>query len=377
MLVAVTGTSPQSGWIRRRSMTFAWLHHSAEALGMPFMIARPVANDWSRTKDILGWARIDANVPESPAWAHRIHRLSESNGPVVVYDAMYLTDLSRYHRPFRHFIKALHSAEIPVFNPTLPAKDKLMRLLQPLLQGASTPYSQVNIQIHEVIRWLDDQPAVWLKPTRGSGGRDMLYICRSGGEQYLVQAASLLGHPLAMEYNQRQLRGFLQTVFDRKSYIGQRHITLPQTSDRRTGDFRVTLARGQDGQWTVIAITGRLSAPNQLWTNYHAGGEVTSLTRGGATAQNWLKQLQLTRHDVERAQLAALEVAKQLTSLYPRIGILGLDFGLGDDGNMYFYDCNARPGRDILEDAEIQHLMGQIAGFAYYLLYVSPDQLQR
>ena len=83
--------------------------------------------------------------------------------------------------------------------------------------------------------------------------------------------------------------------------------------------------------------------------------------------KEWFATTGMTTNDTERAAHLALQVAQCIQQEYPLVGLLGIDIGQDVEGSQYVYDCNSRPGKDILTEEEVRRFMFQVAGFARYL----------
>jgi hypothetical protein len=140
-----------------------------------------------------------------------------------------------------------------------------------------------------------------------------------------------------------------------------------QLRDGGRVDFSVTVQRDETGQWTVTAITGRFGVPGSMSTNYHAGGRVQSLTQPRFETEAKLAEAGVGHEDLQATSLLALRVAHCLQRQHANLTALGIDIeGSAGGKRLYVYDCNSRPGRDILNDEELQAFMRSVAGFARY-----------
>ncbi len=363
VLVALTGVPPDGLTHARRKWTFLQLGRAAEQFGLPLMVTTP-AEFRPHRRRIAG--RLYRTDDEESPWKSAEIPLSRQ---AVVYDAMYLSDLQLFRTSFQPLRHALHELEVPVFNPVLPPKDTVYRTLsgRPLKVGR-LPETRYDLLPDGVLQLFKSVPQWWLKPVYGSGGRNILFVQRLKPGRYLVTGERFFGQRLVGEVNRRELKRILCQAMERRRYMAQQHIPLLTSRDGRKVDFRVTVQRNETGAWEMTAITARLSARGSMLTNYHAGGAVRSLTRSSEEDLAWLVRQGIPDIQFGHAQEFALSVAKRLQQKYPLLGSLGVDVGRSVEGKWYVYDCNGRPGRDILTDQEVQTFVHSVAGFARYLL---------
>jgi hypothetical protein len=363
VLVALTGVPPDRLTHARRQWTFLQLGRAAEQFGLPLMVTTPA--EFQPHRRWIGGRLYRADDEGSP-WTCAEIPLSRH---AVVYDAMYLSDLQLFRSSFHPLRHALHGLEVPVFNPVLPPKDTVYRALSGRpLKGGGLPETRYDLSPNGVLQLFKSVPQWWLKPVYGSGGRNILFVQRLKPGRYLVSGERFFGQRLVGEVNRRELKRILCQAMERRRYMAQQHIPLITSRDGRKVDFRVTVQRNETGAWQITAITARLSAKGSMLTNYHAGGAVQSLTRSSEEDLAWMTRQGIRDIPFEHAQEFALRVAKRLQQKYPLLGSLGVDVGQSVEGKWYVYDCNGRPGRDILTDQEVEAFVHSVAGFAKYLL---------
>lgn len=368
MLVAVTGEAP-GVTNSRRNRAFWQLGRWASHYELPLLVSTP-ERVGVLPRRLSGWEWGREN-PLGP-WVASSLRFDN----VIIYDAMYLADLKTHRQSYKRLLRRLNVRRIPSFNPVLPAKDEVYRVLSKQdSDDLRLPRTWYDVTPNMVIRRLKETPCLWLKPTYGSGGRNMMFIKRLDRNRYIVVAERFYGTRVQGEMDRGQVVTMVATARKYRRYMAQEHIELLQTANKRRVDLRVTVQRDVTGQWKVTALTGRTGAKHSILTNYHAGGGITSLTARGPSCAQWTAEVGMSETDLDRAQQCALAAANGLQSVHANLGLLGVDVGQAKDGGQFVYDCNGRPGRDILTDAEVEVFMRDVAGFARYLqtnVYVKP-----
>ncbi len=346
----------------RRKFTFEQLGKYCEQYELGLLVTTPAYYN-TPTSRIAGW-QYKAQQGKS-VWQKTKVRTENA----VVYDAMYLEDLKTYKRAYKQLRRNLERFKTPYFNPVLPAKDAVYRVLEqaPLRYGR-LPATLYNVTGADVLRMLQESPRIWLKPTFGSGGRNMAFIERLSPRRYRVAADRFFGKRVRQEMDSIELRAFVHAARKQRNYMAQEHVSLLKTPEGRKVDFRYTVQRAETGKWDVVAVTGRFGALGSELTNFHAGGEVKSLTFESEERKAVLESLQLPESSLFHAGNLALTVAQRLEQVHPTLGVLGIDVGIAQDKTQYVYDCNGRPGRDILTNAEVDAAMKSVAGFGKFLL---------
>lgn len=362
MLVVISSQSPKSAIHPRLAFAYQTLATAAEHEGMDLLVIPPTAQLGS-VSALVG-CRYD-EVDAVGVWHEQSHPAKRT----VYFDFMYLSDIRANPSRYRLLMRSLRQHARPVFNPPMPPKDHLFQILSqssPSTDG-QIPKTFQEISAESAIRILEQVPKLWIKPVHGSGGRNSLYVERRKSNQFLVVAEQFFGQTIVADLNRRELLQLLSMATRRSRYLGQVHVPLLQTADKRTVDIRVTLVRNRCGAWEIVSTTGRSSQPDSLLTNYHAGGKVVSLTERTEESVAWLLQSHMSDDDISRAHRFGLTVAEKLQATLPHLAILGVDIGQTTDGQQYVYDCNARPGRDILTNSEIAHYLQRVVAFAHWL----------
>lgn len=361
MFIAYTGRLPNQMSLRGQS-AFAELASATRRLQMPFLI---LPKGFTQIGKRGPYYRADWSGTTACTWRSTIEKVTNA----VVYDAMYLQDVKNYKKERRRFLGELAKSEISFFNPVLPTKQALNKLLSAHPKSAALIPASYELQdSRQVLTRLDAVPRLWIKPVYGSGGRNIIHILNTGFGRYRVIAENLVGQSLHAEMEAGELSRFIAKLRAWRPFFLQEHIELLRL-DKRVIDFRVTLQRGLSGAWDITAVTARTSSPDSLWTNYHVGGSAISMTSPGATEFNLFGPLGVNHETLAEIRRIAIQVGKILEQHFPLLGILGIDIGRDVYGKYHVYDCNSRPGRDILTDAEVSSFMAAVAGFAAHLMH--------
>lgn len=360
VFVVVTGGPPEQSNAPRRSHAFLSLAAAAREVNLPLLITLP--RSFVQPGAVSGWA-FD---PQRGGFGRTQTRPVLAR--TVLFDALYLSELDTHRRDLKLLRRKLNRLRIPFFNPAVAGKDSIYRSLEQADLGpGAVPFTCYQVTPRTVITLLRERPQLWLKPVTGSGGRNIVFVRRRPNHRYEVVAERLYGKCVRREMDQAEFTRFINLNAKRRRLLAQEDVPLLRTADGRSVDFRVTVGRDMSGAWEVVAITRRTAADGSVLTNYHAGGQIESVTSPTRDSRRALADIGLSVRDLSPLREVAVAVANRLSLDYPTLGLLGIDIGCTADGRPYVYDCNARPGRDILTDEEMEDSMRRVAGFARYL----------
>lgn len=357
VLVILTGHSPNDKRRVRNRKILKFLCNTAVQQGFDVCITTPrkIRNRRDGTCQIFTWGMDNQDFSLYGTWVN-IYQ------PLWI-DMVLISDIRRRRHQYQQFVQSISRAGGYCLNGILPDKNKVFQALTMSdLKHACIPETQEVFEASDVVRMLRKLRTIWLKPVRGTGGRGVLRIMKTKGPLYEVHLGQRSGK-VFFKGDRRAFKQMLNEHLRKNRYISQVHIPARKTSDDRIVDIRITVCRGENGTWSVIGTTLRKGPRHGIVTNYHAGGETCSIE--SPEYQRWLHEAGISQNDITRAQQAALDIADALVKSFPQISTLGIDIS-PTKSCCYAYDCNSRPGRDILTDSEIRRLVHQWVQFALY-----------
>lgn len=265
--------------------------------------------------------------------------------PRVLIDNVHV-HIARKHQRFSEQKKALQRADFAILNPRLPDKWGVWQVLSasPDLRSHLPPTVLLQ-DTAEVERWLAKQPAVFLKPVRGSGGTGVVEIRELGAESIRLSSASSI-----REIARQELNVFIEERLRASSHLLQKSIPLLDLDGQKL-DLRVYLQRDGYGEWQAVTTVPRLASSGQVVTNLAQGGRVRTF--------DWLvHESRRKRFPVPRrseVEFVAILAAEAITVKRPTLAFLGVDIALDPAGQIYLLDINPRPGRKSLtiEDKKV------------------------
>ncbi len=364
MLIAMTGIEMSKLKRGRRHQTFLWLDEACRRFQLDFKVALPSQLLSVRTlRHLMPLTHVHREIDDF----RNVHR---DTIDATVYDAMYLTDLKLHRVDYFRARQRLNKLGIPMFNPPLPNKAEVFSYIENQIADELSwiPRTKYQIDMPNIFMMLETGEKIWLKPALGSGGRDMLLIQKKNSLVYHVVGERFFEQHIDKHLTKKELFQLFQYAFRRKSYFAQQHIPLMRTKTNQIVDFRVTLQRDATGDWRTVSVTGRIGQLGANVTNYHAGGKALSFTKPSNQVKDLLNELQISQSDIKQVAHVAIKAANLLQKRFSLLGLLGIDVGRSVDGHLYVYDCNSRPGRDILTNDEIRVSMDCIAGYARYVI---------
>lgn len=281
------------------------------------------------------WIRIPCPRPE--AIYNRIPtRLHERQAPV-------LTAKQRLSR-----------MGIPMFNANYFNKAEIYDVIRrsslaKYLPETSNQFSQASL--HGMLR---KNHAVYLKPTGGSIGHGMILI-RRDGRGYTVR---VLKNSSGNNYTAGSVRDLWDVVTRHRvpgKYVIQAAKPLLEWHGRPC-DFRVLLQKHR-GNWHLVGKGVRVAGPNSITTHVPNGGSI-------ANAKEVLEEAfgsgsTEVSHNLETMTVGCAEVID--AHFGHSLGEMSMDIGIDSDGNLWFFEANAKPMKFDEPDIRRKSLLGVIA----------------
>jgi hypothetical protein len=184
---------------------------------------------------------------------------------------------------------------------------------------------------------------VYAKPINSCQGKGVMRVER------VAHGYVLKPRDYNRTYRLRTLGALYQTIQRLKmprTYLLQQGIAS-YTVNGRLFDIRTHLLR-IDGQWELGAIIGRVATARGVATNAYSGGKPVPI-------------LQLLREYLGYDQHQQDQCIKELTNLslaatetfsaaFPRWPEVGLDIGIDEEGQLWIYEINIKPGMLVFRD---------------------------
>lgn len=211
------------------------------------------------------------------------------------------------------------------------------------------------VSADDVLRCLDAQKDVYIKPLAGAQGISVYHV-RKGNHGFRVRyerrKVSRQTERLTSRFqpdtrvieaalpNRSSFQSFWRSTGLRRCLV-QETIHLPRLQGERPFDFR-WLVQYIDRP-KIIARVARVGRINSVTTNIHTGG-----TAMAAEQALRLAAIPNTAKVIERLDDVALSVAEQLKKLYGPYAEVGVDLACRPDASIVIFEVNPTPGRRML-----------------------------
>ncbi|RXT13994.1 YheC/YheD family protein [Ammoniphilus sp. CFH 90114] len=265
--------------------------------------------------------------------------------PDVIYNCIPNRRLEKKILP--HFTKNIkQNMACTFFNSSFFNKWKLHQLMAAHMETSSYLPETKHATIPTIEDMLHRYPTIVLKPTGGSLGRGIIKITRLDEQHYTAQFYEKL-HPVKINYQSfSQLVKEQLSQIDLTDYLVQQGILLIH-SDGCPIDFRVHLNKAGSNKWHLSGLIAKVAGKNCVTTHVRTGGRVTDAE---SALEKWFKSdshkilIELEEISIHIATIVEL-------SLNQPIGELGLDLGIDQQGKVWLFEVNSKPGHIALRHA--------------------------
>ncbi|MDQ0224290.1 YheC/YheD family protein [Metabacillus niabensis] len=298
--------------------------------------------------------------------------------PNVVYDRLPNRRIEN-HQALKLVKKRLtEDYSIPWYNPGFFNKWDIHQLL--IKDKKTTSYLPATIHppsISQIEEMLADYQSIYLKPANGSLGLGVYQLMYSREDNFYYSRFRDEEKNRLRKYP--SLEHFLKASFkDNRlsSYLAQQGIKLIRL-DQKPIDFRVHTNKDVHGEWKVTAIAAKVAGRGSVTTHLNNGGVVKTLEEIYVDPRERIKAY----HDLtEAAIILSQSIDEKLQGF---IGELGFDLGIDQNGSVWMFEANSKPGRSIFSHPELKEadFLSRKASFEYGLFLFkksifSPEELQ-
>jgi hypothetical protein len=345
----------QGARVRRPNVYYCKMASDALNHGIELLyLFSPLDVDWNKGF-VQAWVPEDRQRPYGN-WVKRRCAM-----PHAIYENVF-THLAV--QGFTHHLrKQARAHNIPLFNPGLPNKWRMHRMLERSDLKKYLPKTERLKDIEHALSRIEKWGCAYIKPIGGYGGMGVTRVEVIGGGRYRVSVDRTRAGEKAKERRECGTSEF-RNLLVRKAgvpHLIQQGLNLITLNGRKV-DFRVVVQRDGQGEWKVVGIIPKLASRDGVVTNIVAGGQ--KLTWKSCLQQAERQGLQLSRTSLESCALA---VAQYLTRKAPLAGILGFDLGIDVNHKVYMIEMNPKPARSLLTSA-MRSLSAQYStDFAIYL----------
>ncbi|MBP1930277.1 YheC/YheD family protein [Ammoniphilus resinae] len=183
---------------------------------------------------------------------------------------------------------------------------------------------------------IEKHPLLYLKPISGKAGKGIMsiqttkgkYILRSrNGEQVVSRATTDL----------RKLWNAISAKV-KEPYVIQQGIELA-TYEGRPYDIRVLVQKDDFGRWQLSGVGIRVAGKGSITTHVPRGGSIASPE---VVLKQSFQSVNYTSF-MDNLNKVVLDIAEALEEKYPSLGEMSMDIGASSDGELWFFEANAKP----------------------------------
>ncbi len=279
-------------------------------------------------------------LAEEPRWVRRYLPL-----PDVVYD--HVTVRTRDHsKEVREVRRKLTEAGIPFFNPGFFDKWEAHNWLSTCQELVPHLPETRRISVDELKKTAQKYRRLFIKPARGSLGRNITVLTRAGDGSWVLRRGGRAANKERIAALD-SVPGHLPKL-DSGTYIIQQGLDLCRSRGRPV-DVRVFMQRTGTGRWAVTKMFARVPPSGQLIANISRGakGRPVSAALARCFAHHRVPGI------VRQIRKLALQTCHCLDiAIGKPVGELGVDIGVDNTGHVWIIEVNSKPHRKAYDTLE-------------------------
>lgn len=311
-----------------QSTFFSQMIAAAKQLGQIVYAFSPSNVNWSK-KTVRGYGYANGQ------WFRANYPL-----PNVVYPRE-----SGYSRSILPVRKRLQEAGCIFINPPLIGKWRTFKILSvndELLENI--PDTQLVNNFDQVDKMLNKYQAVYIKPVKGSQGRNIIKVDKKKDSKVYEFKYQLNNQIFSGKVKTiKELRKQLSLVMGNKTYIVQRQINLLRTENKLI-DIRILVQKDQNGEWTITGKACRVGRTGSITSNISAGGNAYNVED---IISRYFQDPQDKERIINEVNRLALQSAANIEKKIGATGEFGIDIGVDKNGQVWFIEANLKPGRQV------------------------------
>ncbi|MBO3636930.1 spore coat associated protein YheD [Bacillus subtilis] len=240
--------------------------------------------------------------------------------------------------------------QIPWFNKTFFNKWNVHQLLEKDPRTAPfLPRSELTPSVELIDELCGAYKKVYIKPANGALGTGIYQLKRTDGS-LTVKHTNDAKTFTSIDYS--DAASFLaefQKQHNTSDFLIQQGVDLIEFQGK-PADFRVHTNKNRKGKWTVTAIAVKISGKNSITTHLSNGGTVKTLAE---VYDDPAERVEV----IKKLSAAALTASHVLHDhIEGFIGEIGFDFGIDQNGKVWMFEANSRPGRSIFSHPNLHHV---------------------
>ncbi|WP_084780318.1 YheC/YheD family endospore coat-associated protein [Bacillus massilinigeriensis] len=286
--------------------------------------------------------------------------------PNVVYNRIH-SRLIEAHPFAQAKLEILRELNIPIFNQGFFSKWEIHQLISSNeILKSFLPTTELLTE-QNLEEFLTNHQDIYLKPTHGSLGRNIIHLCMRENRIYADHSIEKSEMNPQQFSDVSQAFKWLEPYIQNRTYLMQKTVPLLKYRDRPV-DFRVLVNKNFQQKWIMTSIVARISAPNQLVSNIARGGQIVN-------AEQTLSELFNPETSVQILSLMkelAIEVATFISNERKNAFCceLGIDMGVDEQSRLWIIEVNSKPSKkDKTHDEKIRPSAKAIIECCYSLAF--------
>ena len=243
---------------------------------------------------------------------------------------------------------------IPWYNPGFFNKLEIYKKL--MKSTHSRRYLPETIPFHhpkQLEQMLDKYDLIYIKPNNGSLGSGVYQIRKKDAQYFCLYRDEEDANRLFKFSSIKGLLHFFQKQCKNEDYIIQQGISLLKVKGKMA-DFRIHTNKDTKGKWRVSAIACKVSGIGSATTHLISGGSVLSL-------DEIFNEHSLYEEKKKKLEEASLIISRDLEAKFQEpIAEIGFDIGMDENGEIWLFEANSKPGRSIFLHPKLKHLERKI-----------------
>ncbi|WP_226038009.1 YheC/YheD family endospore coat-associated protein [Aquibacillus saliphilus] len=223
------------------------------------------------------------------------------------------------------------------------------------------PETTLHPSKQKIINLLAKHP-LYIKPIHGSRGTGIVR-CKK------IATGEIECHYYYKDKSQvnryTKIESFLDQHFPNglKGYVAQKEIPLMKKGNSAI-DFRVHSNKNHRNSWEVSLICAKFAGKGSLTTHVQRGGSIHTVNELFSEVQ--------TKRIYNRLTTTAILLSTQIEKDMPHlIGEIGFDFGIDEEGKVWLFEANSKPGFSIFNHPVINqdaiNILSYPFMYAFYL----------
>jgi hypothetical protein len=269
--------------------------------------------------------------------------------PHVIYDRLPNRKTEGHHALKKIKQRLKEEYLIPWYNPGFFNKWEVYKLL--LNEANLSQYLPETIDqptLQDIEDMLHRYKYVYIKPANGSLGLGIFQVVASEDETaFYCRYKNGDENKLQKFYSLKKLVQYMFRHRNLNQYIIQQGIHLIRYENRPL-DFRIHTNRDHEGKWQVTAIGAKVAGRGSVTTHLNNGGMIKTLEELFPDRD---KRNELN----EQLHCTVLSLSEAISSrIDGLIGEIGFDIGLDQEGKLWLFEANSKPGRAIFSHPKLR-----------------------